>query len=98
MISYKRKKETFTEPLDEQLFYKLLSDRVCNANIDKFRQTGIERYKSCLPAFCFQANFDETVKEVKNRKTGETKKVKARWSVQKATNLTGLVVLDIDHV
>ena len=98
MISYKRKKETFTEPLDEQLFYKLLRDRVCNANIDKFRQTGIERYKSCLPAFCFQANFDETVKEVKNRKTGETKKVKARWSVQKATNLTGLVVLDIDHV
>ena len=98
MISFKRKKETFTEPLDEQLFYQLLRDKRCNANIDRFRQTGNARYKNCLPAFCFQANFDETEKEVKNRNTGETKKVKARWSVQKATNLTGLVVLDIDHV
>ena len=98
MISFKRKKETFTEPLDEQLFYQLLRDKRCNGNIDRFRQTGNARYKNCLPAFCFQANFDETVKEVKNRNTGETKKVKGRWSVQKATNLTGLVVLDIDHV
>lgn len=42
-----------------------------------------------LPAFIFQATFDET--ESKNGKVG-------RWRKQAATRLTGLVVMDIDHV
>jgi hypothetical protein len=98
MICYKKKKETFTEPLSEQQFYRLLRSKQWNDSIDKFRQTGDEKYKSCLPAICFQATFDESVKKIKNKKTGEVKKVKACWSVQKHTHLTGLVVLDIDHV
>jgi len=98
MLSFKRRKETFTEPLDEQRFFELLRDRQCNEKIDKFRATGNARFKNSLPAFCFQASFSKTDKLVKDRKTGEKKKVTARWSVQKATDLTGLVVLDIDHV
>ena len=47
----------------------------------------MERRK--LPAFIFQATFDET--ESKTGKTGQ-------WRKQSATRLTGLVVMDIDHV
>ena len=45
--------------------------------------------KRKLPAFIFQATFDET--------TSKTGKV-GRWRKQSATRLTGLVVMDIDHV
>jgi len=98
MLSYKKKKETFTEPLSEEQFYRLLRSKRWNENIDKFRQTGEDRYKSSLPAICFQAWFDESDKMVTDKQTGKKRKVRARWSVQKCTHLTGLVVLDIDHV
>ena len=42
-----------------------------------------------LPAFIFQATFDETTS-----KTGKT----GAWRKQSATRLTGLVVMDIDHI
>ena len=45
--------------------------------------------KRKLPAFIFQAMFDETLS--KNGKVG-------RWRKQAATRLTGLVVMDVDHV
>jgi hypothetical protein len=42
-----------------------------------------------LPAFIFQSTFDET----------ESKKgILGRWRKQAATRLTGLVVMDVDHV
>ena len=45
--------------------------------------------KRKLPAFIFQATFDETTS--KSGKTGA-------WRKQAATRLTGLVVMDIDHI
>ena len=78
-----------TIPVDEQLFYQLVRDKESNAMIDGFRQSGNAELKRKLPALIFQAMFDETTS-----KSGK----KGAWRKQSATRLTGLVVLDIDHV
>ena len=78
-----------TLPVDEQQFFALVRATQWNGNIDRYRETGEASLKRKLPAFIFQATFDET--ESKKGKVG-------RWRKQAATRLTGLVVMDIDHV
>ena len=78
-----------TLPVDEAQFYALVRAKQWNENIDKYRETGEASLKRKLPAFIFQATFDETTS--KSGKTGA-------WRKQSATRLTGLVVMDIDHV
>ena len=78
-----------TLPVDETQFWALVRATQWNENIDKYRETGEASLKRKLPAFIFQATFDET--ESAKGKIG-------RWRKQKATRLTGLVVMDIDHV
>ena len=78
-----------TLPVDEAQFYALVRATKWNENIDKYRKTGEASLKRKLPAFIFQATFDET--ESAKGKVG-------RWRKQAATRLTGLVVMDIDHV
>ena len=78
-----------TLPVDEAQFYALVRAKQWNENIDKFRETGEAALKRKLPAFIFQATFDETTS-----KTGK----KGAWRKQSATRLTGLVVMDVDHV
>ena len=78
-----------TLPVDEAQFYALVRAGKWNENIDKYRETGEASLKRKLPAFIFQATFDETTS-----KTGKT----GAWRKQSATRLTGLVVMDIDHV
>ena len=78
-----------TLPVDEAQFFALVKATKWNEAIDKFRETGDQKLKRGLPAFIFQATFDET----------ESKKgVVGAWRKQSATHLTGLVVMDIDHV
>ena len=57
--------------------------------IDMFRATGDDAWKRKLPAFIFQATFDETPSKMGTM---------GRWRKQSAARLTGLVVMDIDHV
>jgi hypothetical protein len=78
-----------TLPVDEAQFWALVRAKQWNENIDKYRETGEASLKRKLPAFIFQATFDET--ESKAGKLG-------RWRKQAATRLTGLVVMDVDHV
>ena len=78
-----------TLPVDEAQFWALVKATKWNENIDKFRETGDASLKRKLPAFIFQATFDET--ESKAGKLGA-------WRKQSATRLTGLVVMDIDHI
>ena len=78
-----------TLPVDEAQFWALVKATKWNENIDKFRETGDASLKRKLPAFIFQATFDET--ESKAGKIGA-------WRKQSATRLTGLVVMDIDHI
>ena len=78
-----------TLPVDEAQFWALVRATQWNENIDKYRETGDAQLKRKLPAFIFQAMFDETPS--KKGKVG-------RWRKQAATCLTGLVVMDVDHV
>ena len=78
-----------TLPVDEAQFWALVKATQWNENIDKYRETHDAALKRKLPAFIFQATFDETTS-----KTGTL----GRWRKQAATRLTGLVVMDIDHV
>ena len=89
MFCYQKNFSNPTLPVDEAQFYALVKASKWNENIDKFRETGDATLKRKLPAFIFQATFDET-KSAKG-KIG-------RWRKQAATRLTGLVVMDIDHV
>ena len=89
MFSYQKSFVNPTLPVDEPQFYALVRATQWNENIDRYRETGEASLKRKLPAFIFQATFDET--ESKNGKVG-------RWRKQAATRLTGLVVMDIDHI
>ena len=78
-----------TLPVDEAQFWALVRATKWNEAIDKYRETHDAALKRKLPAFIFQATFDETTS-----KAGKT----GAWRKQSATRLTGLVVMDIDHV
>ena len=89
MFCYQKNFTNPTLPVDEAQFYALVRATQWNENIDKYRETGEASLKRKLPAFIFQAMFDET--------TSKTGKI-GRWRKQAATRLTGLVVMDVDHV
>ena len=89
MFCYQKNFSNPTLPVDEAQFYALVRAGKWNENIDKFRETGDASLKRKLPAFIFQATFDET--ESAKGKMGA-------WRKQSATRLTGLVVMDVDHV
>ena len=89
MFCYQKNFFNPTQPVDEQVFYELVRDKRSNDLIDGFRQSGDAALKRKLPAFIFQAMFDETTSK---------KGVSGSWRKQSATRLTGLVVMDIDHV
>ena len=89
MFCYQKNFNNPTLPVDEAQFWALVRATRWNESIDKYRETHDATLKRKLPAFIFQATFDET--ESKKGRLGA-------WRKQAATRLTGLVVMDIDHV
>ena len=89
MFCYQKNFSNPTLPVDEAQFWALVRATQWNENIDKYRETHDAALKRKLPAFIFQATFDET--------TSQKGKLGA-WRKQAATRLTGLVVMDVDHV
>jgi len=89
MFCYQKNFSNPTLPVDEAQFWALVKASKWNENIDKYRETHDAALKRKLPAFIFQATFDETTS-----KTGK----QGQWRKQAATRLTGLAVMDIDHV
>ena len=89
MFCYQKNFSNPTLPVDEAQFWALVGATQWNENIDKYRETHDAALKRKLPAFIFQATFDETLS--KAGKLGQ-------WRKQAATRLTGLVVMDIDHI
>ena len=89
MFCYQKNFVNPTLPVDEAQFFALVRAKQWNENIDKYRATGEASLKRKLPAFIFQATFDET--ESAKGRVGA-------WRKQAATRLTGLVVMDIDHI
>ena len=89
MFCYQKNFFSPTLPVDEAQFAALVKAPQWKGHIDKYRETGNQSLKRKLPAFIFQATFDETTS-----KAG----VQGCWRKQSTTRLTGLVVMDIDHV
>ena len=89
MFCYQKNFTNPTLPVDEAQFFALVRATQWAENIDKYRETGEAALKRKLPAFIFQAMFDETLSK-KGRQ--------GCWRKQSATRLTGLVVMDIDHI
>ena len=89
MFCYQKNFSNPTLPVDEAQFWALVRATKWNEAIDQYRETGEAALKRKLPAFIFQATFDET-ESAKGRK--------GCWRKQAATRLTGLVVMDVDHV
>ena len=69
--------------------------RAALANGDK---ALYDRKKKLLPLMVFIGTFEESEKEVENKKTGEKRTVKGCWRVQSHVCLNGLVVADYDHL
>ena len=89
MFAYQKNFSNPTLPVDEAQFWALVRASKWNESIDKYRETFDAAVKRKLPAFIFQATFDETTS-----KAGKL----GRWRKQSATCLTGLVVMDVDHL
>ena len=89
MFCYQKNFSNPTLPVDEAQFWALVKAPKWNENIDKYRETHDAALKRQLPAFIFQATFDETTS-----KAGK----QGQWRKQSATRLTGLVVMDVDHI
>ena len=54
--------------------------------------------KKGLPLAIFIGTFEESVKEIENKSTGEKKSVAGCWRLQKHCRLNGLCVIDFDHI
>ena len=54
--------------------------------------------KKGLPLAIFIGTFEQSVKVVENKKTGEKRNVTGCWRLQKHCRLNGLCVIDFDHI
>ena len=68
------------------------------AALEKGDKATYDKKKKSLPLMVFIGTYDESEKEVENKKTGETTTVKGMWRNQQHVNLNGLVVVDYDHL
>ena len=89
MFSIQRRLGQPTEAVNAEQFWALVRAPQTAELIEEYRKTGDSALKRKLPAFIFQATFDVTTS--KNGNTG-------MWRKQAAARLTGLVVMDVDHV
>ncbi len=89
MFCYQRSFGLPTKAVTVEQFWALVKAPKTSELIDAYRATGDAAQKRKLPAFIFQATFDETVSKKGN---------KGAWRCQAGARLNGLVVMDIDHV
>ncbi|WP_254795124.1 hypothetical protein [Xylanibacter ruminicola] len=61
-------------------------------------KNAYDRKKRGLPLAIFIGTFEESVKVMKDKNSGEEKAVSGCWRLQKHCRLNGLCVIDFDHV
>ena len=89
MFCYQRSFGLPTEVVTAERFWALVRAPRTSELIDGYRKTGDAALKRKLPAFIFQATFEETVSKKGN---------KGAWRCQAGSRLNGLCVMDVDHV
>lgn len=76
MINFQINLFSPTQSLDETQFYALVRDSQWKECIEKYRQTGDAAYKRRLPAFIFQAMFDETTSKTGKLGAGANRRLR----------------------
>ena len=94
-----------TRVITEQQFWALVKASRTAKLVDEAREALAkgekalyDRKKKLLPLMVFIGTFDESEKEVENKKTGEKRKVNGCWRNQSHVRLNGLAVADYDHL
>ena len=105
MFCFQRRFNSPTELITPELFWALAkAPRTARkvsegrAALKKGDKATYDKKKKSLPLMIFIATYDESEKEIENKETGETTKVKGMWRNQQHVNLNGLVVVDYDHL
>ena len=105
MFSFQRSFGLPTEVVTKEQFRALITAPETFRKVKEAREAlargdknAYDNKKKGLPLIIFIGTFDESEKEVENKKTGEKRKVKGCWRVQSHVNLNGLVVADYDHL
>ena len=105
MFCYQRSFGRPTEVVTLQQFRALISAPRTFQQVKEAREalargdkSGYDRKKKGLPLVIFIGTFEESVKVIENKKTGEKKEVNGCWRLQKHCRLNGLCVIDFDHV
>ena len=105
MFVFQRNFSLPTEPVTLEQFRALITAPETYRKVKEAREAlargdlkGYDRKKKGLPLVIFIGTFEESVKEIENKKTGVKKKVAGCWRLQKHCRLNGLCVIDFDHV
>ena len=105
MFCFQRRFNSPTELITPELFWALAKAPETARKVSEGRaalkkgdKATYDKKKKSLPLMIFIATYDESEKEIENKETGETTKVKGMWRNQQHVNLNGLVVVDYDHL
>ena len=105
MFCYQRSFGLPTEVVTLEQFRALLSAPETIRKVKEARdalargdKNAYDRKKKGLPLAIFIGTFEESVKVMKDKNTGEEKCVYGCWRLQKYCKLNGLVVADYDHL
>ena len=105
MFVYQRSFGLPTEVVTLEQFRALLSAPETIRKVKEAREAlargdknAYDRKKKGLPLAIFIGTFEESVKVMKDKNTGEKREVKGCWRLQKHCRLNGLCVIDFDHV
>ena len=105
MFCYQRSFGLPTEVVTLEQFRALLSAPETIRKVKEAREAlargdknAYDRKKKGLPLAIFIGTFEESVKVMKDKNTGEEKAVSGCWRLQKYCKLNGLVVADYDHL
>ena len=105
MFCYQRSFGLPTEVVTLEQFRALISAPETIRKVKEAREAlargdknAYDRKKKGLPLAIFIGTFEESVKVMKDKNTGEEKSVSGCWRLQKHCRLNGLCVIDFDHV
>ena len=105
MFCYQRSFGLPTEVVTLEQFRALISAPETIKKVKEVREAlargdkkAYDAKKKGLPLAIFIGTFEESVKEIENKKTGEKKSVAGCWRLQKHCRLNGLCVIDFDHI
>ena len=105
MFCYQRSFGHATEVITKEQFWALVKAPETFRKVREAREAlargdkkTYDAKKRGLPLAIFIGTFEESVKVIENKDTGEKKEVTGCWRLQKHCRLNGLVVADYDHL